>query len=164
VDSNSNAPKRVLIASALTVLAVPALLWVNLRGGDSSTSDGSTDSATEVSVESTTTSPPPPPVRYEVAEDWQVRGHSRFSDTEAARRSSAQTEHLVIGSENIPEALDYSRDSDDEDATTTTQRTISLAEAGVFVAVTDPNYLTTTTSKPVWTGPTLPTTSKTRAG
>ena len=153
MDSNNNAPKRVLIASALTVLAVPALLWVNLRGGDDSKGDPtSLESPISASTTTDITIPPPPPVRYEVAEDWQIRGHSRFSDTEAAKRSSVQTENLVIGAENIPEPLDFSSSSD-EDATTTTQRVITLAEMGVYVAVTDPNYLTTTTARPVWTTP-----------
>ena len=107
---------RVLLATVVTVLVLPILLWFNF-GGD----DGAKKSvqATPVASTSSTVTTLPPPVLYEVAADWQVRGHSRFSDSEMAKA-----------------------------ATSTTRRTVTLAELGLFPVPTDPNYLTTTTQKP----------------
>lgn len=136
---------RVLLATVVTVLVLPILLWFNF-GGD----DGAKKSvqATPVASTSSTVTTLPPPVLYEVAADWQVRGHSRFSDSEMAKRSKNLTERLVIGSENVPEPLIRASAQRAEAATSTTRRTVTLAELGLFPVPTDPNYLTTTTQKP----------------
>lgn len=143
-----NAPKKkrrlaLYLAAGATVLAVPALVWVNI-GAQRSATDSHTDT---VATGTTTTVHPAEPPLYEVADDWQVRGHSRFSDSEQQKQSRAAADDLVIGSDWIPEPKIVAayEPKDDAEQTTTTRRRITLAEAGVVVRATDPNYLTTTT-------------------
>lgn len=153
-----SAPGRIWLASGVTALVLPLVVWFNVGDEASARKGVAPQTTTQAVVTSTTVSIPPP--MYEVAAEWQVRGHSRFGDTKRAAEPQNLSESLVVGSNNVPAPLVHSRTSGTVTATTVAPQVISLAQAGVGPPPTDADYRPTTTVRVVWSKSATKTSTK----